>query len=128
MKVTLVENYKSIYSLDDVARAKTVIKYQKDDSSTVSDYARYAVNEALKGTDDGLVRIIEATAETARNSRVWNLYGDDTETMDVWVKAIAKTYDGFIEIGAYLSDIWNTGYDYSYKDRMYIEYFTKRHN
>ncbi len=127
MKVTLEKNYKDYYTLTDLERAKAIIRYEKDDNETAKGWAEYAVREALKGTDDGLERVLEASAETARNCNAWNLYGD-TADMDVWVRAIAKTQHGFIEIGAYLSDIWQTGENFYYKDRMYIEYFTKRHN
>lgn len=42
--------------------------------------------------------------------------------MDVWVEATAKTYFGFVEVGAYLSDIWNTG-AVKYTEHMYIKYY-----
>ena len=44
--------------------------------------------------------------------------------MDIWISAIAKTGLGFIVIGAYLSDIWQTGAE-RYADNMYIKYYTE---
>ena len=121
MKVTLTEGYRNIYTLADLERAKAVIAFEKEDESTPANYAECAVREALKGTDDGLVRVIEAKAETATNCRAMDSYGPDTGNMDVWITAIAKTYDGFIEIGACLTDIWQTGPDYDYRQHMWIK-------
>ena len=93
---------------------------------TPAGWLAYAVNEFYKDRFDlGLERIIEAKAETAKNNRAWNLYGnadDETENMDVWISGLAKTYTGYIEIGAYLSDIWQTGAT-PYKEHIFaIEY------
>ena len=127
MKVTLEKDYKRFYTIDDLSRAKAVIKYEKDnDEDTPAGWLAYAVNEFYKDRFDlGLERIIEAKAETAKNNRAWNLYGnadDETENMDVWISGLAKTYTGYIEIGAYLSDIWQTGAT-PYKEHIFaIEY------
>lgn len=120
MKVTLEENYKNYYTLADPERAKAVIAFEKtNDEETPAGWAKYAVEEALKGTDDWLVRVIEASAETCTNNRALNCYTADSGNMDVWIKAIAKTHEGFIEVGACLSDIWQTGPDYSYRTHMW---------
>lgn len=124
MKVTLEKDYRKYYTLEDLDRAKMVIGFEKEDEETAYGWAKYAVNEALKGTDDYFRRIIEAKAETARNCRAWNAYGNGTETMDVWISGIAKTYKGFLEFGAYLTDIWNTGLD-DYRKRMWIAYYKR---
>lgn len=127
MKVKLTENYKEFYTLADLERAKTVINCEKDDDATAREWAEYAVREALKNTNDGLVRVIEASAEACKNNRIaWDGFCTDSGNMDVYISAIAETYDGFIKIGAYLSDIWHTGYDYSYKDNMFIRYYTEK--
>ena len=123
MKVSLESNYKYWYTISDLEKAKAVIKYEKEyDESKPEDWARYAVEEALKGTSDYLKQILYAKAETCRNGRVNNAYGDDTGNADVWIIAMARTENGFIEVHACLSDIWQTGPDYSYKDHMYIVY------
>lgn len=123
MKVKLERGYKEIYTIADVNRAKAIIKFEKDDEMPINDWAEYAVNEALKGTNDCFVSVLKAEAHTAKNSRAWDLYGEDTHDMDVWIKAIAETREGFIKIGAYLSDIWQSG-AIEYKDKMYIGYYT----
>ena len=80
------------------------------------------LDEAAKAYDDYSVEIIKADATTAKNYRAWNLYGDESQDMDVWVEATAKTGKGFIEVGAYLSDIWQTG-AVDYTHHMYTKYY-----
>lgn len=122
MKVKLEDCYKEVYTLSDLERAKRVIAIEKDDEETPKGWAEYAVREALRGTDDYLVRVLEASAKTALNIRVWDAYGEGTQNMDVWVRAVAKTGHGFIEVGAYLSDIWQTG-SVPYDGHEYIKYY-----
>ena len=122
MKVKLDKNYRDLYTLSDLERAKAVIKFMKEDSSTVKEYAEYAIREALKDTDVFDREIITAEAHTAGNRRVWDAYGEGTASMDVWITALARTSEGFIECGAYLTDIWNTGAA-RYKEAMHIRRF-----
>lgn len=123
MKVSLDKGYEKYFTIEDLGRAKEVIKYEKEnDGFTAKDWAEYAVKEALRGTDDWLDKIVSAEAYATKNRRVLDAYGDDTGTIDVWVEAVAKTAFGYIEIGAYLSDIWDTG-DTPYKEHMYIRYY-----
>ena len=125
MKVKLAENYRSTYTLEELEQAKAVIKAEKEnDDETAKGWAEYAANEALKNTGDYIRKVIEAEAETALNSRIWNAYDDETGRMDVWIRATVKTWKGFIEIGAYLSDIWQTGAA-EYKHHMYIEKYER---
>lgn len=120
MKVTLEKEYRQRYTLEDLDRAKAVIAYEKEnDEETVKGWAEYAINEATKDTDDSVIEILKATATTARNSRIWEVYGEGTGNFDVWIEATAETYDGFIKVGAYLSDIWKSGAE-DYRKHMYI--------
>lgn len=125
MKVKLEYSYKQYYTLEEYECAKYVIKQEKEDDETPKGWAEYAVREALKEHNDYLVEVLKAEAATAKNSRVWNAYGNSefcTQTMDVWVDATAKTIHGFIEVGAYLTDIWKSGAE-PYADKMYIKYY-----
>ena len=125
MRVTLEKEYKSRYTLTDIEAAKAVIKYEKEeDEETAKGWTEYAVREALRGGDDYLEYVIEASAETARNCRAWNAYGEGTQDMDVWIRGTARTRKGFVEVGAYLTDIWTTGAEI-YKHHMYIEKFER---
>lgn len=122
MLVKLEERYKEFYTLCDLERAKAIIKMEKEDTETARGWASYAVDEALRGTDDYSREVIQATAHTAQNCRAWDEYGEGSAHMDVWIDAIARTQKGFVEVGAYLSDIWQSG-AVRYKEHMYIRYF-----
>lgn len=120
MKVKLEPDYRRFYSLEDIDHAKAVMAYEKEDESTAADWAGYAVREALKDTGDYDREVLQVTARTAKNCRAWDAYGEGTGDMDIWIEALARTANGFIEIGAYLSDIWQTG-GTDYRPHMYIQ-------
>lgn len=122
MRVKLEKNYKDIYTIGDLERAKEVIAYEKEDEMPINGWVEYAIREALKNTNDYATEILKAEAHTAKNCRAWNNYSDTSEDMDVWVSGTAETSRGFIKIGAYLSDIWQTG-AIDYADKMFIQYF-----
>lgn len=133
MKVTLQKDYRKFYTFEDMDRAKAVIASEKEDDSTVASWAVYAVNEVLghlnerKNTGYAYADetdIIRATATTAKNCRARNEYGEGTENMDVWIEAVAFTHNCFIEIGAYLSDIWGTGVT-DYAHHVYYRVFAE---
>ena len=121
MKVTLEKDYRKYYTLDDLDRAKAVIKAEKEDEMSAKDWAEYAAREALRGEEASLVEVIRAEATTAKNCNAWNRYGDDSADMDVWISFVAETTVGFVKGGAYLSDIWDTG-AVEYKQHMYIRW------
>ena len=124
MRVKLEKNHKDFYTVADLERAKEVIAFEKEDEITVKEWAEYAVNTAVKKYEDYgyCVEVFKAEAHTAKNFRAWNLYGDGTQDMDVWVEATAETVDGMIKVGAYLSDIWQTG-AVDYTSHMFVRYF-----
>ena len=124
MKVKLQKDYKCYYTFVDLEIAKRVISETKEDEYTAKEWAEYAIREALRGTNDYIEEVIRASAETAKNRRANDAYFEGSRDMDVWVEATAKTTWGFIEIGAYLSDIWQTG-GTPYKQHMYIQYYKR---
>ena len=109
MKVKMDKDYKTYYTIEEAEQAKRVIKAEKDDDETAAGWAEYAVKEYLKNGFGHCERILEATATIKKNARVWDAYGDNTGCIDVWIEATAKITNGYLEIGAYLSDIWQTG-------------------
>ena len=129
MKVTLEKNYRKYYTLEDLDRAKRVIAAEKEDESTVKEWAEMAIREAIKNDEgipnDYIVEIFKAEAHTAKNCRVWNAYGyidpeeANTQDMDVWIEFAAELEHGYIKGGAYLTDIWQTG-GTRYKQHMFI--------
>lgn len=122
MKVTLEKDYRKYYTLDDLDRAKMVIAYEKtEDYEKIEQWVEYAVNEAGRDNSEWCEKVLDATARTARNDRVWDAYGEGTGNMDVWIEFLARTSNGFIDGGAYLSDIWQTG-AIPYAHHMYFRY------
>ena len=125
MKVTLEKDYKSIYTIEEYESAKRIIAWEKEnDEETVKGWAEYAVREALKDEIASLTEVIKAEARTAKNSRIWDAYGEGTGRMDVWIEFVARTSEGYMDGGAYLSDIWQTGAD-DYRPHMYIRRFVE---
>ena len=122
MKVKFEKDYKQYYTIKDLDQAKLVIQYEKDDEETAAGWAEYAIKEALKDSMEYCDEVIRASAETSRNCRIWDAYGEGTGSMDVWIAALAKTSEGFIEVGAYLSDIWQSGAE-PYKHQMIIKQY-----
>lgn len=123
MKVTMPENWKSAFTMERVEIARRVIKHEREnDDETPNGWAEYAVREALKDSGDFLREIITAKAEIAENCRIYDAYFEGSAYMDVWISAVARTANGFIEVHAYLSDIWQSG-AVPFKEHMYIQYF-----
>lgn len=99
----------------------------QEDASKPSEVAEMAIREILKGTDDSISResILSAKARVALNCRIQDLYFEGSEDYDVWIRATARTGMGFIEIGAYLSDIWQIGAlePGELRRRAWVQYF-----
>lgn len=123
--ITFPKDYKKYMTISEVEAAKAMIAEQREEEETTAGWAEYAVREALKDTGDYLDRILEAKAEINRNCRVWNAYNLDSGKLDIWIEATARTERGFIIVGAYLSDIWQTGAT-PYKQHMWIRYFPEQ--
>ena len=126
MKVTLEKDYRKYYTLEDLDHAKTVIECEKGDDFTPKDWAVYAANEAMNHHAKFLYRfedsdIIQASARTAKNCRVWNQYGD-TADMDVWIDFTAFSGNYFIVGGGYISDINKHGSE-DYGEHLYYRVF-----
>ena len=112
MKVTFGKDYKKFLTVEQHETAKTMIRNMKEDESSPADYAVYAVNAIGRAEGMGSCeKVMECTAEIAGNCRIYNYYGENTGVLDVWLSGTAKTWRGFIEFGAYLSDVWGLSYD-----------------
>ena len=127
MKVKLETSYKDYYTVSVLEQAKNVIQWEKEnDDETIEGWAEYAIAEYNKNVKPELYvnDIITVEAYTSRNSRIWDAYGENTGNVDVWITGIAKGFDCFIEFGAYLSDIWQSG-AIDFYHHMYIERYVK---
>lgn len=126
MRVTMTAASKRIVRLDEAPAAQRIIKELRDDESTAAEYAVYAVDAAGQTERDWCVKVYEATAEIAKNSRVQDAYFEGSADLDVWVNATVKTSIGFCIIGAYLTDIWAISGDNAAqiaKKHMYVRKF-----
>lgn len=136
MKVKMEEGYKKFYTIEDVEKARKVIAFCKEDEMKIEEWAVYALTELLKYKSHGPIEcnnIIRASAHTIRNIRAWNKYDSDSRDMDVWVKFLAeieylegdKIIKAIVDVGAYLTDIWDSGAT-SYLDRIFVDWYIKK--
>lgn len=106
MKVRITKDSKHILTLEEVELAARIIRDEREnDSWDAGEYAKKAINAALNSHGAYCNRIFEASAEIAKNCRVWNAYHEDSRDLDVWIEATAQTSEGFCIIGAYLTDL-----------------------
>lgn len=107
MKVIITKESKRYITLEEAAIARKIISDCREDGMSPADYAKIAIDAVGTRGYNWCVKIYEASAEICKNCRIWDAYGDGTRDLDIWITATAKTVNGFIEIGANLSDIWS---------------------
>ena len=108
---------KKIVTAYDVEKSREIIRDMREDESTPAEYLETAAR-SLGGVYHA--DIVNATARVACNRRAWDAYSVGSGDLDVYIEGLAKVeyFDGgrygaaYVEIGAYLSDIWHlTGSD-----------------
>lgn len=108
MKVTFSAEYKRLFTLEEYHIAKQIVKDMKNDESTAEEYARSAVNAIGRAYDIGSCSVVySCSAVVSKNSRVYDYYSDGSGALDIWLEGVARTDEGFLDFGAYLSDIWS---------------------
>ena len=110
MKVILEDNYKDIYTVAEYEQAKRVIEAAKEDTMPTKEYAIMAVREVLRANDEFAdYELLKVEAQTVKNSYIgWDSFCSDSGLFDVGLTITAKlSWCEFIEICAYLSDIWS---------------------
>lgn len=124
MKIKLTADVKKVITVAEMPIVNQLIKTMKEDESDPKDYAKMA---AVVATGNNCVTILEASAEVAKNERVWERHFDGSEDFDVWVNFTAYAGNCFVIGGAYLSDIWEiTGRNNAeILDRMFIRKFVE---
>ena len=109
MKVNLTAEMKKFITVAEMPAVKKVMQYEKEnDEWTVQEWAKMAAEIACPRSS---VKVLEASAEIAKNCRVWNTYADGSADFDVWIRFTAFAGDSFVMGGAYLSDLWATSSD-----------------
>ena len=124
MKVKFGNEQKKFITVAQLPAVRHIIESMREEN--LKDYAEMAANIA-RGFG-GSMEILKAEAEIAGNARVWNAFGDETENLDIWITVYAyNSYDGFYEIGVYLTDLW--AYYSDIRDEilshMFVMHFTR---
>lgn len=115
MKVRITKEAKSWLTLAEAPAANAIIRDMRENADDAKEYAAMAVNciGSACGHMNWCTRVLEADAEIAGNCRIWDTYssefGKESGRLDVWINFTARTTEGYIEGGAYLTDIWNIG-------------------
>ena len=124
MKVSITEESKKYLTVEEYEIAKRIVKeFKAADSEELQDYAR----QAARIVDGSVHEIFKATASIARNNRAYNALATDTGLLDIWFDITASTSNGFVIIGAYLSDLWQATGDNNEElaSRMYVRKFAE---
>lgn len=122
MKIQLTNEMKHIVTVAEMPSVRSVIESERDDEWTAKEWAKMAAELVCSHSR---VKVLEASAEIAKNFRVRDAYGEDSADFDVWVKFTAFADDSFVMGGAYLTDLWTASADNREETikRMYIRRF-----
>lgn len=105
MKVKLTKEAKRYITLEEAPAVRRLIQMCKEDDSFTVEEAAALAAVALLHTNS--VRVLEASAEISGNCRLYDYYFEGSGKLDVYLTAIAMSFDEVIEFGAYLSDIYS---------------------
>lgn len=128
MKVKLLKKDKQFITLAEAPIVRQIILDMKEDECTVEKYAEMAVRAAFNGNTFG-IEVLKSSASIARNGRVWNQYGDESGTLDIWIDATAYVDNGnseFIIIGCYFSDICQLSGNYEDNQDLISHMYIRR--
>lgn len=135
MKIRMTDESKSIVAVSEMPAVRKMIEDFKEEDG-LKDYVEMAVHALLK--DVWNIEVLKAQAEIAKNCRIWNRFGDEdlcSCQLDVWITGTVRytgTPDGFAEVGAYISDLWDlTGdrqHDSALIPHMYLRNFPAKDN
>lgn len=120
MKIRFEEGYKRFYTVEQYEAAKIVIKYMQEYecSENMYSFAKYVINEMLKGKDFYLEKILSIDLETCRRTgaaaaKRWDDFGEGSHEMDIRLSGIAVgAIDGsrvFIEFSTTLTNAYEAG-------------------
>ena len=124
MKIQFTADMKRIVTVAEMPAVRKVIEAEKEnDEWTVQEWAKMAAEIICPRSR---VKVLEASAEIAKNCRVWDAYADGSADFDVWIRFTALVNDdSFVMGGAYLSDLWAASSDNREEiiSRMYVRRF-----
>lgn len=108
MKIQFTNEIKHIVAVAEMPSVRSVIESERNDEWTAKEWAKMAAELVCSHSR---VKVLEASAEIAKNFRVRDAYGEDSADFDVWVKFTAFADDSFVMGGAYLTDLWTASAD-----------------
>lgn len=108
MKVQFTAEMKHIVTVAEMPSVRSVIESERNDEWTAKEWAKMAAEFVCPHSR---VKVLEASAEIAKNFRVRDAYGEDSADFDVWVKFTAFADDSFVMGGVYLTDLWTASAD-----------------
>ena len=124
MKVNFTAEMKKIITVAEMPAVRKVIEAEKEnDEWTVQEWAKMAAGIVRPCSS---VKVLEASAEIAKNCRIWDAYADGSADFDVWIRFTALVNDdSFVMGGAYMSDLWAASSDNREEtiSHMYIRRF-----
>lgn len=103
MKVQFTADMKRVVTVAEMPAVRKVIEYEKDDEWTAKEWAKMAAELVCPHSR---VKVLEASAEIAKNFRVRDAYDEGSADVDVWIKFTAFADDSFVMGGVYLTDLW----------------------
>lgn len=108
MKIQFTNEMKRIVTVAEMSSVRSVIESERDDEWTAKEWAKMAAELVCSHSR---VKVLEASAEIAKNFRVRDAYGEDSADFDVWVKFTAFADDSFVMGAVYLTDLWTASAD-----------------
>lgn len=128
MKVRLTKEAKKWLTLEQAPIAHQIIKGEKENETTAAEYAEMVIRAVYFGSVWD-VEVLKADASIAGNCRIWNQYGDESGTLDIWIDATAYVDNGnseFIIIGCYFSDICQLSGNYEDNQDLISHMYIRR--
>ena len=131
MKVSITKDSKRVVTLDEADEAMGIIVQMKEDEYSAADYIKMAANVWLRESEwhDAVSEVLKASAEISKNARAWNAFSKASGQLDVWLTGIVETWDGFLKIECYLTDVWNIGADgfnEQFPSLVYARYYARQ--
>ena len=129
LKIRMPRDYKKYFTLEELEQMNQVRTHIKEwgDSPTAEEWLRMAAFDIIRWENDHIVEVLKAEAKFARNCRVWNVYGEATGNMDIWITGVVQCWDQVLEIGCYMTDIWNIdGRNNIVRDNAYVVRYKKQ--
>lgn len=126
MKVKITENSKRYMMAYQLPAARRIVEDMKEDTG-LETYCQMAACVASGSSAE--FELFNIKAEIAGNCRVNNAYDNDSGNLDVWITFYAfHFYEGFFDIGVYLTDIWKIDgkNNDEIRDCMYFNHYRRK--